>query len=61
MLLLASRLNNGGITNMQTIDQTLAPLHLLSHPFYQAWMKGDLSRETLRDYAAQYYTHVDLS
>lgn len=42
-----------------TIDQTIAPLHLLSHPFYQAWMKGELSKETLRDYAAQYYTHVD--
>ncbi len=42
-----------------TLKETLEPLHLLQHPFYQAWMKGELSQETLRDYAAQYYTHVD--
>lgn len=34
-------------------------LHLLKHPFYQAWMAGTLSRETLIDYAEQYYFHVD--
>lgn len=33
--------------------------HLLKHPFYQAWMEGTLSRDTLRDYAAQYFHHVD--
>ncbi|MGB4100984.1 MAG: CADD family putative folate metabolism protein [Alphaproteobacteria bacterium] len=38
---------------------TLDPLHLLKHPFYQAWMAGTLSREELCDYARQYYAHVD--
>jgi pyrroloquinoline-quinone synthase len=38
--------------------QALAPLHLLKHPFYQDWMAGTLSRETLKDYAGQYFTHV---
>jgi len=31
---------------------------LLKHPFYQAWQKGELTREDLRDYAKQYYPHV---
>lgn len=43
---------------MQTFTDVLKPLHLLNHPFYQDWMQGTLSRDTLKDYAAQYYTHV---
>ena len=42
-----------------TIQETIDQLHLLKHPFYQAWMKGELTMETLRDYAGQYYHHVD--
>lgn len=42
-----------------TINSAIEHLHLLSHPFYQAWMKGELSPSTLRDYASQYFTHVD--
>lgn len=38
---------------------TLAPLHLLNHPFYQDWMAGKISATQLQDYAAQYYQHVD--
>jgi len=41
------------------IAATINERHLLKHPFYQAWMAGTLSRETLRDYAAQYFHHVD--
>lgn len=33
-------------------------LHLLKHPFYQAWVEGRLSREALQDYVGQYYHHV---
>jgi len=33
-------------------------LHLLNHPFYQDWMSGKLTKETLQDYAGQYYHHV---
>lgn len=33
-------------------------LFLLKHPFYQAWVKGTLSRGELQDYARQYYHHV---
>ncbi len=34
-------------------------LSLLKHPFYQAWVEGRLSRETLQDYARQYSHHVE--
>ncbi len=37
----------------------LPNLHLLQHPFYKAWMEGQLSIETLQDYAQQYYHHVE--
>jgi pyrroloquinoline-quinone synthase len=32
--------------------------HLLGHPFYVAWTKGELSLEQLRQYAGQYMHHV---
>ena len=32
---------------------------MLTHPFYQAWQRGELTREALADYAAQYYRHVE--
>jgi pyrroloquinoline-quinone synthase len=31
---------------------------MLKHPFYVAWTEGKLSRETLAEYAKQYYAHV---
>ena len=40
------------------IDQKLEPFRLLSHPYYQDWMAGKLSKETLQDYAAEYFAHV---
>ncbi len=32
--------------------------HLLSHPFYVAWTKGELTLDQLRVYAGQYLHHV---
>src|SRR3954469_21470947 len=43
---------------VNTIDNDIAAKHLLKHPFYLAWTRGELSRETLSDYARQYYHHV---
>jgi pyrroloquinoline-quinone synthase len=43
---------------IQEIDARVAQQHLLQHPFYQAWSRGELSLDALRDYAAQYYHHV---
>src|SRR5437763_13347860 len=40
-----------------TIDNDIAAKHLLKHPFYLAWTRGELSGEALADYARQYYQH----
>ena len=32
--------------------------NLLKHPFYTAWTAGELTREDLREYAAEYWHHV---
>ena len=39
-------------------ESRVAPYDLLCHPFYQAWAEGKLTREDLREYAAEYYHHV---
>ena len=43
---------------LEKIDNVIAEKHLLKHPFYLAWTRGELSREALADYARQYYHHV---
>lgn len=45
-------------TIVERIDQRVARQHLLQHPFYQAWSRGELTIDALRDYAIQYYHHV---
>ncbi len=40
------------------LDDTIRRYDLLTHPFYQAWSKGELPRERLQRYAGQYYHHV---
>ena len=44
--------------HLDEIDKNIAAKHLLKHPFYLAWTRGELSREALTDYARQYYHHV---
>lgn len=44
--------------HLDQIDNDIAEKHLLKHPFYLAWARGELSREALTDYAKQYYHHV---
>jgi pyrroloquinoline-quinone synthase len=43
---------------LDNIDNDIADKHLLKHPFYLAWTRGELSKEALADYARQYYHHV---
>jgi pyrroloquinoline-quinone synthase len=43
---------------LDKIDDDIAEKHLLKHPFYLAWTRGELSKEALADYARQYYHHV---
>jgi pyrroloquinoline-quinone synthase len=43
---------------LDKIDNDVAEKHLLKHPFYLAWTRGELSKQALTDYARQYYHHV---
>jgi pyrroloquinoline-quinone synthase len=43
----------------QQLDSRIAKYDLLCHPFYKAWSAGRLTREDLRDYARDYYHHVE--
>lgn len=40
------------------LEARLECYDLLKHPFYQAWSKGELTREDLREYASEYWHHV---
>jgi pyrroloquinoline-quinone synthase len=55
---MASRFSSDQQGFLERLDQTIDRYALLKHPFYQAWSKGELSRETLREYSKQYYAHV---
>ncbi len=41
------------------LEQKIAASDLLCHPFYKAWSAGWLTRADLRDYACDYYHHVE--
>ncbi len=42
-----------------TLNAMVEERSLLKHPFYQSWSAGGLTLERLRNYAAQYYRHVE--
>lgn len=44
---------------LEQLDARIAKYDLLCHPFYKAWAAGDLSREDLRQYGREYYSHVE--
>lgn len=51
-----------GFTALSTsaaIDLRVDARAMLKHPFYQAWTAGTLSADTLREYAKQYFHHVE--
>lgn len=43
----------------QQLDGRIAKYDLLCHPFYKAWNAGELTRENLREYAQDYFHHVE--
>ena len=43
---------------LKILNEKLDKFHLLDHPFYVAWNKGELNQTILRDYAEQYYQHI---
>jgi pyrroloquinoline-quinone synthase len=49
------------VTNLEfwtRFEARTAPYNLLTHPFYQAWSRGELTHDDLRAYAAEYWHHV---
>ncbi len=42
----------------EQLNARISRYDLLCHPFYNAWSAGQLTREDLRQYAADYYHHV---
>ena len=47
------------VTVSAAIDARVTERAMLKHPFYQAWTEGRLPLDTLRDYARQYFHHVE--
>jgi len=43
----------------QQLNSRVAKYDLLCHPFYKAWSAGRLTRDDLREYAQDYYHHVE--
>jgi pyrroloquinoline-quinone synthase len=44
---------------LEQLDARIARYDLLCHPFYKAWSAGELTRDDLREYARDYYHHVE--
>jgi pyrroloquinoline-quinone synthase len=44
---------------LSRLDECIAKYDLLCHPFYKAWSAGELTRQDLREYAEEYYRHVE--
>ena len=42
----------------QRLESRIAPYNLLTHSFYRAWTAGELTKDDLREYAAEYWHHV---
>jgi pyrroloquinoline quinone (PQQ) biosynthesis protein C len=43
----------------EQLEAIIAKYDLLCHPFYKAWAAGELTRDDLREYASEYYHHVE--
>lgn len=43
----------------EQLEARIAQYDLLCHPFYRAWTAGELTRDDLRQYARQYFHHVE--
>jgi pyrroloquinoline-quinone synthase len=43
---------------IRSLDEMIQSRSILTHPFYVAWQRGDLTREQLATYATFYYPHV---
>ncbi len=41
------------------LEERIHSYDLLCHPFYKAWSAGELTRDDMREYAEDYYAHVE--
>src|SRR5882672_5565061 len=46
-------------TFLTQLEERIRKYDLLCHPFYKAWSAGELTRDDLREYAGDYYHHVE--
>jgi pyrroloquinoline-quinone synthase len=44
---------------LEQLEARIAKYDLLCHPFYKAWAAGQLTRDDLREYAQDYFHHVE--
>lgn len=44
---------------LKQLEARIEQYDLLCHPFYKAWSAGQLTRDDLREYAQDYYHHVE--
>ena len=44
---------------LSRLGECIHKYDLLCHPFYKAWSAGELTRDDLREYAEDYYHHVE--
>ena len=44
---------------LSRLDRCIHKYDLLGHPFYKAWAAGKLTRDDLREYAEDYFHHVE--
>jgi len=44
---------------LSLLEDRIHKYDLLCHPFYQAWSSGKLTRDDLREYAEDYFVHVE--
>ncbi|EQD72167.1 coenzyme PQQ synthesis protein C family protein, partial [mine drainage metagenome] len=43
------------MVGIRDLDREIRARHLLKHPFYVAWSRGEIAPSVLRSYAGQYY------
>ena len=46
------------MTFSERLKKSISDYHLLLHPFYQDWVRGDVPKEKIKEYSKQYYSHV---
>ena len=51
-------MNDSSAVFFHALEGRIERYDLLKHPFYQAWSKGELTGEDLREYASEYWHHV---